>query len=127
MLAQQIELANETEGNPFRSDGITTAPQDELYIIEEDEEGDSDVVIDWLLLYLLRYIINSRNIFFDLKLIFWQKLISPLPNKPPPLKATFTNKPPGAYSIIYGICTNRLFHRSCLSGYCEKYHVQSTS
>ena len=77
MLAQQIELANETEDNPFRSDDITTAPQDELCIIEEDEEGDSDVIIDWLLLYLLRYIINSKNIFFDLKLIFWQKLISP--------------------------------------------------
>ena len=79
MLAQQIELANETEDNPFRSDDITTAPQDELCIIEEDEEGDSDVIIDWLLLYLLRYIINSKNIFFDLKLIFWQKLISPPP------------------------------------------------
>ena len=46
MLAQQIELANETEDNPFRSDDITTAPQDELCIIEEDEEGDSDVIID---------------------------------------------------------------------------------
>ena len=71
MLAQQIELANATEDNPFRSVDITTAPQEELYIIEEDEEGDSDVIIDWLLLYLLRYIINSKNIFFDLKLIFW--------------------------------------------------------
>ena len=79
MLAQQIELANETEDNPFRSDDITTAPQDELCIIEEDEEGDSDVIIDWLLLYLLRYIINSKNIFFYLKLIFWQKLISAPP------------------------------------------------
>ena len=46
MLAQQIELANETEDNPFRSDDITTAPQDELCIMEEDEEGDSDVIID---------------------------------------------------------------------------------
>ena len=46
MLPQQIELANETEGNPFRSDDITTTPQDELCIIEEDEEGDSDVIID---------------------------------------------------------------------------------
>ena len=46
MLAQQIELANETEDNPFRSDDITRAPQDELCIIEEDEEGDSDVIID---------------------------------------------------------------------------------
>ena len=26
----------------------------------------------------------------------------PLPNKPPPLKVILTNKPPGAYSIIYG-------------------------
>ena len=46
MLAQQIELANQTEDNPFRSDDITTAPQDELCIIEEDEERDSDVVTD---------------------------------------------------------------------------------
>ena len=46
MLAQQIELANETEDNPFRSDEITAAPQDELCIIEEDAEGDSDVIID---------------------------------------------------------------------------------
>ena len=45
-LAQQIELANETEDNPFQSDDITTAPQEELCIIEEDEEGDSDVIID---------------------------------------------------------------------------------
>ena len=33
MLAQQIELANETEDNPFRSDDITTALQDECCII----------------------------------------------------------------------------------------------
>ena len=46
MLAQQMELANETEDNPFRSDDIATAPQDELCIIEEDEEGDSGVIID---------------------------------------------------------------------------------
>ena len=53
--------------------------QDKLYIIEEDDEGDIGIIIDWLLLYLLRYIINSENIFFDLKLIFWQKLIRPPP------------------------------------------------
>ena len=36
--------------------------------------------------------------------VFFAKINKPsLPNKPPPLKVISTNKPPGDYSIIYGI------------------------
>ena len=46
MLAEQIELANTDEENPFQPEDVTRAPQDELLVLEEDEEGDSDINID---------------------------------------------------------------------------------
>ena len=46
MLAEQIELANTDEENPFQPEDVTGASQDELLVLEEDEEGDSDINID---------------------------------------------------------------------------------
>ena len=46
MLVEQIELANTDEENPFQPEDVTGAPQDELLVLEEDEEGDSDINID---------------------------------------------------------------------------------
>ena len=47
MLAEQIELATGQEENPFQVDlnEITVAAPQEL-IVDEDEEGDSDIDID---------------------------------------------------------------------------------
>ena len=47
MLAEQIELATGQEENPFQGDPdeITEAAPQEL-IVDEDEEGDSDIDID---------------------------------------------------------------------------------
>ena len=53
MLAEQIELANTEEENPFQPDEnpfqpdeVTETPQNELFVVDEDEEGDSDIDID---------------------------------------------------------------------------------
>ena len=47
MLAEQIELTTGQEENPFQvdPDEITEAAPQEL-IVDEDEEGDSDIDID---------------------------------------------------------------------------------
>ena len=47
MLNEQIQLVNETEDNPFIPDAeemIDAAPLET--IVDEDEEGDSDIEID---------------------------------------------------------------------------------
>ena len=52
MLAEQIELATGQEENPFQvdPDEITEEAPQEL-IVDEDEEGDSDIDIDWFCRY----------------------------------------------------------------------------
>ena len=92
MLAEQIEFANINEENPFQLNEITATPQEELLVVDEDEEGDSEINIDWWLavLYLLFNSFCFKNIFFDLKIIievFLAKIKPPpLSNKPPPLE-----------------------------------------
>ena len=49
-------------------------------MVNEDQEGNSDIDIKAL---------------FDYRLIIPHSRISPLPNKPPPLKLILTNKPWG--------------------------------
>ena len=46
MLAEQIELANMNEENPFQPHETTAAPQEELLVVDENEKGDSDINID---------------------------------------------------------------------------------
>ena len=56
-----------------------------------------------ILLYLFSFKV-FKDIFYYSKIFvfFAHSRISPLPNKPPHLKVILTNKPAGAYSIIYG-------------------------
>ena len=46
MLAEQIELANMNQENPFQTHGTIAAPQEELLVVDENEKGDSDIKID---------------------------------------------------------------------------------
>ena len=68
MLAEQIELANMNEENPFQPHETTAAPQEELLVVNKKEEGDSDINVLYYTCYLIHYI-SLKNIFFALKII----------------------------------------------------------
>ena len=73
-------------------------------------------LVEFWSLYTVVLFISKNDSTRDNSLKFLEVKLSPLKNLwwIPILVATCN------------ICKNRLVHRRCLSGYCEKYHVQST-